>query len=642
MAIFFVFYLTDNTAMTDFQAQRKPQRLGLALAALGIVFGDIGTSPLYTLKSCFDFSGASPSHISDVLGIASLLIYALILVVCIKYVGIIMRADHEGEGGILALLALGSKRPQRGFPVPGGPLLIIVVIGAAMLLGDGSLTPAISVISAIEGLELLSPSASALVVPVSVAILIGLFAIQSRGTEKIGNIFGPIMLIWFLAIGVSGIYGIAQDPIVLTALDPRHALWFLFHHGPGGFFVLGGIVLAMTGVEALYADLSHFGRIPIAWAWYGVVFPSLLLCYLGECAMTLIDVHALQQPWYALTPGIWRIPAIVLATIATVIASQALISGAFTLIQQAIALGISPRLEVRHTSANLRGQVYVPVVNAALMIGCVSLVLLFRSSDALAAAFGLAVSCTMLATSLAWYHVATTRLDMSKYIAIPILFVFVIIDGSFVLAGLPKFYDGGWVPFAVSAILTVIALVWRGAREAILSALSHGRVPLAEVQAALNETVEPEAATMVLLTSDIDHVPFFGNHAWVRSLMHNEHLVLLTLIPEQIPFVAPTQKIHLTKMGRITRIEAHFGYMESPRLQPILHACRTMGLELDRPEVSYILAEPRFRAADEQNSWFNKARSVLITALARVGRPLSEDLRIPAERQIEVGVSVMI
>jgi KUP system potassium uptake protein len=628
--------LTDRSYM---QQKVDPR---LAVAALGIVFGDIGTSPLYTLKACFDFSGASPTHVSDVLGIASLLIYALLIVVCVKYVGVIMRADHDGEGGILALLALGSAKAKRGFPVAGGTLLVIIVIGAAMLLGDGSLTPAISVVSAIEGLELISPSAAAWVVPVSIAILIGLFMVQSRGTEKIGRIFGPVMLVWFAAIGISGIYGIAQHPAIVAAFDPRHAVWFLLHHGAGGFFVLGGVVLAMTGVEALYADLSHFGRLPIAWAWYGVVFPTLILCYLGECAMTLVNIHALEQPWYALTPGIWRIPAILLATVATVSASQALISGAFTLIQQAIALGLSPRLEVRHTSANLRGQVYIPVVNFALMIGCVTLVLIFRSSTALSAAFGLAVSCTMLATSLAWYHVAVKRLGMKKSVAMPLVMLFILIDGSFVIAGLPKFMDGGWVPFAVSTILTMMALVWRGGRAAVAEALNRGHAPVEYVQEQLTEPVAADAATMVVLSSDSTRVPFYENHAWVRHLMHDEHLVLLTFIPEQIPVVAEVDKVQITQLGRIQKVEARFGYMEPARIRPIVDACRKAGLELDRDDVSYIIAEPRIRASDDKQNWLTRAQRTIFSAMTRVGRPLSEDLRIPAERQIEVGITVLL
>lgn len=612
----------------------------LALGALGIVFGDIGTSPLYTLAACFDFSGASAHNGADVLGIASLLVYVLVVVVCIKYVGYIMRVDHDGEGGILALLALGSRKAARGYPVAGGTLFLVVVIGAAMLLGDGSITPAISVISAVEGLELLSPAATPWVVPVSVAILIGLFTIQARGTERIGKIFGPVMLVWFLAIAASGIYGISTRPVILQALDPRHAIWFVLHHGAGGFFVLGGIVLAVTGVEALYADLSHFGRKPIALAWYGVVFPALVLCYLGESAMTLADPQSLSQPWYALTPGPWRLPAIVLATFATVIASQALISGAFTLIQQAIALGIAPRLEVRHTSPTLRGQVYVPAVNMALMIGCIALVLAFRSSARLASAFGLAVSCTMLATSFAWYHVITARFNMPRLQATALLAAFTVIDGSFVIAGLPKFADGGWVPFVVSAALTAVAVVWRGGREHTARALQAGHAAFADVKAELPETIPADAGTMVLLSSDPEQVPFFSKHGWVRSIMRDEQLVLLTLIPKQVPWVAEDQRVTILDVGRITRVESRFGYMEPPRIEPIIAACRVHGLELDRSEVSYFFARPSIQAAGEHGALLARLRRLMFGALMRVGRSIAEDMRIPPEQRIEVGISV--
>jgi len=631
------------------EAPAAPSRTApLALAALGIVFGDIGTSPLYTLKACFDFSGAKASVPADVLGIASLLVWALVLVVCVKYVGFIMRADHEGEGGILALLALGSPRAAPGRPVAGGVLLLTIVVGAAMLLGDGSITPAISVLSAVEGVKLLTPAAAPFVVPVSVGILIALFAMQSRGTERIGRVFGPIMLLWFATIAVAGACGIARRPTILAALNPAYAASFLVHHRGGGFFVLGGVVLAVTGVEALYADLSHFGRRPIAFAWYGAVFPALVLCYLGESAAALADPAQLDQPFYALTPGPWRVPGILVATVATVIASQALISGAFTLVQQAISLGLSPRLAVHHTSDTLRGQVYVPSVNLALAIGCIVLVLAFRSSDRLASAFGLAVACTMLATSIAWYRVATTKLRTRRALAVPAVVLFVAIDAAFIVAGLPKFFDGGWIPFLISATLAILSTTWRDGRERVADAFLHDQVALADVRAKLGSGSSRGTATMVLLAPDPARVPFYATHGWVRERMCDEHVVLLTLVPERVPRIEESERVRVERLGeRLHRVEARFGYMEPPRIRAVVDACRAHGLALDADDVSYLSADPKLTAADassgdDARGRFPAWRRALFAVLFNSARPVTDDLRIDAERRIGVGTTVRL
>jgi len=603
------------------------------------VFGDIGTSPLYTLNACFHFSGASVTNSADVIGIASLLIWALVLVVCVKYVGFIMRADHDGEGGILALLALGTPNKGPGRPVVTGGLLLIVIVGAAMLLGDGSITPAISVISAVEGIELLSPAAVLWVVPLSVAILIGLFAIQSRGTGNIGRLFGPVMLVWFATIAIAGAFGIARDPQVLWAIDPRHALAFLFHH-PHGFFVLGGIVLAMTGVEALYADLSHFGRRPIVWAWYGMVFPALLLCYLGESASVLGHPALLEQPFYALTPGVWRIPSIILATFATVIASQALISGVFTLVQQAIALGLSPRLVVQHTSETLRGQVFLPAVNMILAMGCIALVLAFRSSDRLAAAFGLAVSCTMLATALAWYYVVVHTFKWKRIVALPLVTLFAIIDGSFILAGLPKFFDGGWIPLVVSAVLTIALTTWRHGRERVFDAVLREQVPLEKVSADFMAPLGSNAGTMVVLTHDLNRLPFYLHHGWIRDRMREERIVLLNLVPERVPWITQSDRVTVRKVcDRIYQVAARFGYMEPPRINPILAASHKAGLDLEREDVSFLSAEPKIsisHAKDRLAPW----RRQVFVGLSHLATPLPDELGIRAEQRIGIGVNV--
>ncbi|MBV8355538.1 MAG: KUP/HAK/KT family potassium transporter, partial [Candidatus Eremiobacteraeota bacterium] len=486
--------------------RRNAGNLSASVAALGVVFGDIGTSPLYTLGSCFEFSGAKPV-LPDILGICSLLVWALVVVVCFKYITFIMRADHEGEGGILALLALAAK-PVRGAVIGLSGLTVIVIIGASMLMGDGIITPAISVISAIEGIGVISTALQPWIVPLSVLILVVLFGIQARGTEGVGRLFGPAMVAWFLAIAIAGGIAIARQPVIIGAINPLHAVRFMFTHNIGGFLVLGGVVLSVTGVEALYADLSHFGRKPIVRAWFGLVFPALVLAYLGEGARVIENPSALSNAFYALTPGWALIPMVVLATLATVIASQALISGAFTLVEQAIALGLSPRMEVRHTSRSIYGQVYMPAVAVALAAGCILLVITFRSSARLASAYGLAVSFTMLATSIAFYAVITRVFKWKPAVAIPLVAAFIIIDGSFVVSGLPKFIDGGWLPLAISAVLTTIAITWLEGRRCLHKVLAEGQMP---VERALEEFAglagEPEG-TMVFLTPNPKGVPF--------------------------------------------------------------------------------------------------------------------------------------
>jgi KUP system potassium uptake protein len=610
---------------------------GITLAALGVVFGDIGTSPLYTLRTCFQFAHAEATP-ANVLGILSLIVWALIVVVCFKYVSVVMRVDHDGEGGILALLALLTPRMERG--VPGKPtwFLIVVVIGAGMLFGDGVITPAISVISAVEGIGVATAAAQPWIVPISIALIVGLFVIQARGTERVGSLFGPVMVLWFGAIAIAGIVGIVGDPRVLAALDPRHAIAFEAHHGIFGFIVLGGVVLAVTGVEALYADLSHFGRVPITVAWYGLVFPAVTLSYLGQGARLLVDARALDNPFYALAGGYALWPMVVLATLATIIASQALISGAFTLTEQAIALNLAPRMEVVHTSNRYPGQVYVPTVNAVLGAACVILILIFRSSDRLAAAYGLAVAFTMLATSIAFYLVVSRKLAWSPFVAIPILVLFVVVDGSFVVAGLPKFFEGGYVPVAICALLTTIALTWLTGRRAVAFSLLAQQESVEEF---LEQTTgDAIHGTMVFLTGDPSGVPFLGKHRWLRARAQHERVVLLTLLRDPRPFAAGEDRVTIEVVGpHLVRVAARFGYMDAPRLAPILEACEGHGLDLDDPETSFFYADPKIVAAPHG---MNPIIRRLFDGMVRIALPITDELQIPAERRVELGLEVAI
>lgn len=616
-------------------------RLGpLAVAALGVVFGDIGTSPLYTLQTCFQSANAAP-NLENALGIASMLIWVLLIVVCLKYVTVLMRIDHDGEGGILALLALAEPPRIFGAPSRVGWLVWVVVIGGAMIIGDGMITPAISVISAVEGLNVATPHAQPLVVPLSAGILIALFAIQYRGTATVGSFFGPVMVLWFVAIGISGAIAIAAHPVILSALNPLYGLWFMTHHGIYGFLIFGAIILGMTGAEALYADMSHFGRMPITVAWYVFVLPALVLNYVGQAATIATNPKALDNPFYALSPGWMLWPMVALATAATIIASQALISGAFTLSEQAIALNLSPRLRVLHTSRHHKGQVYLPLINLALAIVCVTLVITFQSSARLAAMFGLAVSMTMLATDIVFYIVATRVLKWPRYAVIPLVALFGALDATFVAAGLPKFLDGAWVPLAIAAVFTTVGVTWLTGRRALAHALAAEQEPLRQFLAEYPPLEKPPRGTVVILTGDPTGVPFVNNHRWLAELVTDEIIVLMTVSPVPRPYVEEEDRVQFDfASNRFVRIKASFGYMERPRITPILNACQAATLDLDNDNTSFIYAGPAIVAKPSGGLPYLQRR--LFEVLMRLSRTLAEDLEVKASRRVELGVEVAV
>jgi len=611
----------------------------MAVAALGVVFGDIGTSPLYTLGTCFTSANAQPT-LANTLGIVSLLVWALIVVVCIKYVTVLMRVDHEGEGGILALLALVAPPRLIGKIGHSRWLIIVVVMAAAMLLGDGMITPAISVISAVEGIGVATNAAQPFIVPISVAVLLALFLIQSRGTQSVGGLFGPVMLLWFAAIAVLGAAAIAKHPAILAALNPGNALWFVFHHSIFGFLVFGGVILCLTGAEALYADLSHFGRIPITWAWYLVVFPSLLLNYLGQGANVLTDPKALGSPFYALSGGWTLMPMVVLATLATVIASQALISGAFTLCEQAIALNLSPRMLVLHTSQAQRGQVYIPFINVMLAVVCLLLVVTFRSSARLASAYGLAVACTMLGTTIAFFVVATQVFKWPKRYVIPGISIFVLIDTLFVASGLPKFLDGAWVPLAVAATMATISLTWLRGRRALAHALAEDQVPIADYIAEHGRTMLPKGRA-VMLTNDPSGVPFVRRHRWLPNFLDQKTVVLLTLMPAARPYIEQTQRVTIVQRApALYVIEASFGYMETPSLRYVLHACNKQSFALNDPHTTYFYSQPAI--VGKTKGGMRRGQRALFLWLSRVSRSLVDDLELPPDQRIGLGVEIKL
>jgi KUP system potassium uptake protein len=612
----------------------------LSLAALGVVFGDIGTSPLYTLQTCFATAEAKPT-IENALGIVSLLVWTLFFVVCIKYVTVLMRIDHEGEGGILAMLALAEPPKILGVPMNGSWLLWVVVIGGAMIIGDGMITPAISVISAIEGLNVATKAAQPLIVPLAAGILIGLFAIQFRGTQRVGVVFGLVMVLWFISIGAAGLLAIVAHPGILAALDPRHAVRFVTHHGIFGFLIFGAIILGMTGAEALYADMSHFGRIPIALAWYVFVLPALVLNYVGQGAIIVADPGTLGNPFYALTPGWTLLPMVALATAATIIASQALISGAFTLTEQAIALNLCPRVKVTHTSEGQRGQVYVPIVNALLAIVCVVLVVTFQSSARLASMFGLAVSATMLATDAVFYVVATRVLRWHPGIVTPLVVAFGALDATFFAAGLPKLLDGAWVPLVAAALISLIAVTWLTGRRAVARALAGEQEPMEDFLTEYGELTHPPKAAVVLLTADPTGIPFVNKHRWLAPLVAEERIILLTIVPVPKPYVGDDSRVKIEHVSnRFVRVTASFGYMEPVRLDPILRECEAEHLDIDKDTTSFIYADPVIvpKGIGGLPRWQRR----LFEWLQHNARTLAAELEIKASRRVELGVDVPV
>jgi KUP system potassium uptake protein len=612
----------------------------VAVAALGVVFGDIGTSPLYTLQTCFTAAQAKPT-LDNALGIVSLLVWTLVLVVCLKYVTVLMRIDHDGEGGILALLARAEPPKILGVPMSANWLVWVVVIGGAMIIGDGMITPAISVISAVEGLNVATTAAQPFVVPLSAGILLGLFAIQFRGTQKVGALFGPVMIVWFAAIGLTGLVAIVRHPAILAALDPLDAVWFVSHHGVFGFLIFGAIILGMTGAEALYADMSHFGRIPITVAWYVFVLPALVLNYVGQAANVAAVPGALGNPFYALTPGWTLLPMVALATAATIIASQSLISGAFTLAEQAIALNLFPRLRVLHTSEDQRGQVYVPLVNVILAIVCILLVVTFRSSARLAAMFGLAVSATMLVTDIVFFVVATRVMRWNPLLVAPFTAFFAALDATFFLAGLPKFLDGAWVPLAVAAVISTIAITWLTGRRAVARGLAAGQKPVEDFLAEYGDLPGPPKGTIVFLTGDPSGIPFVNNHRWLGPLIAEEQLVLLTIVPVPVPYVDDGTRVTIRRSSnRFVRVSATFGYMERPMLAPVLRDCRRERLDIDKETTSFVYANPVIVAAS--HGGLHRWQRALFAWLQRNSRTLATDLEIPAARRVELSVEAAV
>jgi len=611
----------------------------LALAALGVVYGDIGTSPLYAIKECLHGEHALAVTPDNVLGVLSLIFWALTWVVTVKYLAFILRADNQGEGGILALLALIPEDRTRKLKGPGF-LVLLVVFGAALLYGDGVITPAISVLSAMEGLEVATPTLKPAVVPLTVAVLLGLFLVQRHGTAGIGRVFGPIMLAWFSMIGVLGVIQIAETPGVLLAVDPRHAVSFLAHHRVHGFLILGSVVLAITGAEALYADMGHFGRGPIRRTWVALVLPALLASYMGQGAHLLHDPAAAVNPFFAIVPP-WAVyPAVAIATAATVVASQALISGAYSLTQQAVQLGFFPRVTIVHTSKHTEGQIYIPEINSMLLVACVGLVLAFRSSSALAAAYGIAVTGTMSITTVCYYVVCTRTWGWPVWKAAPLAGAFLLVDLAFFCSTAVKFPDGGWFPILMALGIFAIMTTWHTGRRYLAEALSGAMMPLDLFLDDLRTTKPTRVrGNAVFMASNPNGVPVILLHHFKHNQVLHDQVVLLTVVGLHVPEVPPDRRLSVEKLGHgFFRVKVTYGFMQTPDIPKALRDCAREGLELQPERTSYFLGRETLlpTGASRMAPW----RKKLFAFVSRNARPATAYFGLPPNRVVELGMQV--
>ncbi len=576
----------------------------------------------------------------NIFGILSLIVWSLIAIVFVRYIGTVMRVSHDGEGGILALLALVLPPVRRGVPPQATWLTFLILVGAGMLFGDGVITPAVSVLSSVEGLSVATSAAQPIIVPLTVGILAALFFVQHRGTHRIGALFGPIMLVWFLTIAALGVRGIVEDPTTLRAINPLFMLTFFERHGVSAILIFGAIVLCVSGVEALYADMSHFGRSPIALAWTSIVFPALVLNYFGQAALVLTHPQTIANPFFRLVPTIALYGVVAIAAAATIIASQALISGAFTLAKQAIQLGFIPRLRVIHTSHRHRGQVYVPTINVLLALCCIVLVIGFRSSERLANAYGLAVAVTMVVTSIAYYVVVREKFGWSTAKALLSTAPFLAIELLFVGGSLPKIIEGGWIPLAISLVVFVIASTWRTGRRRISQSYVAQSVPVEEFLASVRGRLgTPLHGTAVFLTSDSEGVPFVLHHHWARTRSIDERIVLLTILPTTDPYVRDEKRVAVERLANnLIRVTACFGFMERISITPIVRACATFGLHLDNEDTTYYASDPLI-VAKKQGQW-RAWRRTLFVFMHRNARPITASLGIPADQIAKLGLRV--
>ena len=609
----------------------------LGLSALGVVFGDIGTSPLYTLKTVLGLTGGGPDSVVT-LGVLSLVIWTLIVVTTIKYVSVAMRVDNDGEGGILALMSLlGVKRQHRPIIIAFG------LFGAALIYGDGAITPAISVLSALEGLDIIFPAFAPYVLPVSVLILVALFAIQPQGTARLGRAFGPIMALWFATIAVLGIWGISRHPSVLLAIDPRHGLSYLLAGGGTGFLVLGGVFLCVTGAEALYADMGHFGAGPIRLAWSVVVFPSLVLNYAGQAALVLAGAPSSDNIFYRLCPPFLLLPLVVLATIATIIASQSIITGAFSMTRQAIQLGWLPRLHITQTSAEGYGQIYVGSVNWLLMLVTLGLTVGFGKSDNLASAYGIAVSATMLMTSALLFIAMREIWGWSLVTAGAVAGVFMLVDAGFFAANFAKVAQGGYVPLILAGLVYGVMLIWHLGATAVVARLQDAVMPVGAFMAKIAEGPIPRVpGTAVFLTrTERDVPPVMVWHVKHNRALH-ENLFVLTVSTGSVPWVKDTERLTFGEIApRFWRAAARYGFMERPDIPVLLQQAHERGCAIDLSDITYYVGHETVVPGEDEKA-LPRLVEALFAFMQRNSAHLTEYFKLPVEAVVEIGREVSI
>ena len=614
----------------------------LSLGALGVVYGDIGTSPLYAMKECFGPVNPHRANATDpaaVLGVLSLVFWSLLLVVCVKYLAFVLRADNKGEGGTMSLAALVQQKltgNRNRIAIP----ILLALFGTGLLYGEGLITPAISVLSAVEGLSEQSPKLSYLIIPISITILVGLFWVQRYGTGKIGSVFGWVMLVWFFAIGIAGIPAIMREPGVLAAVSPHHAIGFLFTHGVDGFLLLGSTVLCVTGCEALYADMGHYGKTPIRIAWSTVVYPGLLLNYFGQGALYLEGGATITNPFYGLVEGPMLIPMIILATMAAIIASQALISGAFSLTNQAVQLGYLPRVTVIHTSHKHEGQIYIPEVNYVFMIGCVALVLAFKTSSNLAAAYGIAVTGLMMITSYLIFLVCRRNWGWSLGASLALYLPLVIIDGAFFSSNFVKIAHGGWFPLVVAVGVFAVMTTWFRGRVELSKTMEMGSIPdqlfLDDIPA---NKLPRVPGTAVFMTSGTDGIPNVLLHHVKHNKVLHQQVVLLSITTENIPFAVGNSSLQVRELEHgFYRVLARVGFMQQPNVPKILARCAKHGLETAISDTTYYLGRQTLLTTGK--SKVARWRKMLFSFLARNSRPPSAFFNLPPNRVVELGLQI--
>ncbi len=644
---------TGVTAMRPIPRQRDHvesnptgRRLAvLTLTALGVVYGDIGTSPLYAFRECFKPEyGLTPSA-ENVYGVLSMIVWALMLVVSLKYIVFVMRADNRGEGGIFAMLALiigkDTARKQRRFL-----LIVLGLFGAALLYGDGVITPAISVLGAMEGLEIVSPNFESVIIPVTIVVIFGLFFMQRYGTAKVGAFFGPLMLIWFTVIAATGLHEVMRSPAILAAVNPMYAITFIMHKGWAAFVLLGAVVLAVTGAEALYADMGHFGKKPIRLAWFWFVFPCLLLNYFGQGALVMRVPTAVENPFYLLAPRAMLYPLIAIATVAAIIASQALISGAFSLTQQCIQLGYSPRMKIVHTSKQEAGQIFIPEINNALMVSCVLVVLGFKNSSALGAAYGIAVTGTMAITTLLFFVIAAARWNWPLWQAVSLTVAFLVLDLAFLGANALKIGHGGWVPLAIAITLFVLMTTWKRGRAILRERLQDITMPLDSfLKSVATSNILRVSGTSVFMTSESGGAPVVLLHHLKHNKVLHKQVILLSIVTEEVPEVSNDERVEFEMLDSgFVRAVARYGFMESPDVKEVMELLRRQGVKTRTLDTSYYLGRelllPRDFAWKAGGLTMNVWRKRLFAIMSKNARSAAEFFQLPPNRVVELGTQI--